>query len=176
MRALLVTAAAAVALAWPAFGSLAQAQPAAPACDSAEHRQFDFWVGRWDVFRSDTDQLVARSLIEKLYAGCAIRENWMPLGGTGGGSLNSYRPAERRWRQVWIDSANHLNEYEGGMAGDSMVLTGVSTKAGGERIPARITYRRRADGTVLQTGEQSKDGGRTWELRYEFVYRRAAGE
>ena len=170
------TAAAAAALGWPAFAVLAQAQPAAPACDSVEHRQFDFWVGRWDVYRSDTDQLVAHSLIEKLYAGCAIRENWMPLGGTGGGSLNSYRPGERRWRQVWADSANHLNEYEGGMAGDAMVLTGVSTKAGGERIPVRITYRRRSDGTVVQTGEQSKDGGRTWELRYEFVYRPAAAE
>lgn len=172
----LVTAAVAALLGWPACGAPAQAQPAAPACDTAEHRQFDFWVGRWDVHRSDTGQLVAHSLIEKLYAGCAIRENWMPIGGTGGGSLNTFRPGERRWRQVWIDSANHLNEYEGGMVGDAMVLTGVSTTAGGERTPVRITYRNRADGTVLQTGEQSKDGGRTWELRYEFVYRRSAAD
>src|SRR5688572_25628693 len=93
-------------------GGAAVAQTAgAPApqpapCATPEHRQFDFWVGRWDVYRSDTNQLVARSLIENLYNGCAIRENWMPTGGAGGGSLNSYRTAERRWRQIYTSSGN----------------------------------------------------------------------
>ena len=63
--------------------------PPATLCHTAQHGQFDFWVGQWDVYRADTNQLVAHSLIEKLYNGCAVRENWMPLGGTGGGSLNS---------------------------------------------------------------------------------------
>ena len=30
----------------------APATPPPPACESAEHRQFDFWVGRWDVYPS----------------------------------------------------------------------------------------------------------------------------
>ncbi|WP_114953114.1 hypothetical protein [Sphingosinicella terrae] len=96
------------ALLLAAAGSVASAQttpppppaaavpPPPPACESPEHRQFDFWVGRWDVYPTGTDRLVAHSLIEKLYGGCAIRENWMPLGRTGGGSLNAWRPAERR--------------------------------------------------------------------------------
>ena len=50
------------------------------------------------------DQLVAHSLIEKLYNGCAVRENWMPLSGAGGGSLNSYRPEKKQWEQYWTDS------------------------------------------------------------------------
>src|ERR1041384_6491566 len=74
-----------------------QAPPAppptpAPACTSAQHRQFDFWVGRWDVYPTGKDKLVAHSLIEKLYSGCVIRENWMPLNGSDGGSLNTYDP------------------------------------------------------------------------------------
>ena len=55
----------------------AQAAPAPPppACTAPEHRQFDFWVGYWDVYPTGKEKLVAHSLIEKLYAGCTIREN-----------------------------------------------------------------------------------------------------
>ena len=45
--------------------------PPPPACTAAEHRQFDFWVGYWDVYPTGKDKLVAHSLIEKLYAGCS---------------------------------------------------------------------------------------------------------
>lgn len=147
--------------------------PPPPACETAEHRQFDFWVGRWDVYRPDTGKMVAHSLIEKLYGGCAIRENWMPLGGTGGGSLNSYRPGEKTWRQVWTDSGNNLNEYAGGLEGGVMVLTGESHPPTGPAVPIRMTYEAKRDGSVVQTGYQSSDGGKSWQLRYQFVYRRS---
>jgi hypothetical protein len=163
-----------------AFASAAAAQPASqpappPACESAEHRQFDFWVGSWDVSRPDTGQMVAHSLIEKLYGGCAIRENWMPLNGFGhGGSLNSYRPNEKKWRQVYTGAGNGWAEYSGGMAGDAMVITGTQTMANGSQTPVRITYERGADGSVIQIGEQSSDGGKSWQLSYKFIYRRSA--
>ncbi|HEX6604652.1 MAG TPA: hypothetical protein VF027_07215 [Sphingomicrobium sp.] len=154
----------------------AQAAPAAPpplACDSAEHRQFDFWVGRWDVYRPDTGKLVAHSLVEKLYAGCAIRENWMPLQGTGGGSLNTYRPEKSVWRQVWTDSLNNLNEYAGSFANGVMTLTGLSHPARGAPAPVRMTYEAKPDGSVVQTGYRSADRGQSWQLSYQFVYRRS---
>ena len=148
--------------------------PSPPACETPEHRQFDFWVGRWDVYPTGTDRLIAHSLIEKLYAGCAIRENWMPLGGAGGGSLNSYRPAERRWRQVWADSANGFVDFTGGLDGEAMVLTAPTTAPDGSRSLARMRYTRGADGSVRQEGAQSGDDGRTWQPSYDFTYRPAA--
>ena len=160
-------------LAVAAQGAVSAAAPP-PQCQSAEHRQFDFWVGQWDVYRTDTDQLVAHSRIEKLYGGCAVRENWMPIGGTGGGSLNSWRPAERKWRQTWTDSGNNWNEYAGGMEGGVMVLTGSSSKAGGAATPVRMSYEAKSDGSVVQTGYQSADGGKTWSLTYQYAYRPAA--
>ena len=154
-------------------GGQSAAQPPPPACETAEHKQFDFWVGKWDVYRPDTNQLVAHSVIEKLYGGCAVRENWMPIGGTGGGSLNSWRPGERKWRQTWTDSGNNWNEYVGGMEGGLMVLTGTSAKASGGAVPVRMTYEAKADGSVVQTGYQSTDDGKTWSLAYQFAYRPA---
>ena len=147
--------------------------PPPPACETAEHRQFDFWVGRWDVYPTGTDQLVAHSLIEKLYAGCAIRENWMPLRGAGGGSLNSWRPAERSWRQVWTDAANAFVEFAGGLDGEAMVLTARATLPDGRAALNRMRFTRESGGAVRQHGTQSTDDGATWQTQYDFTYRPA---
>lgn len=149
--------------------------PAAPppGCTSAEHRQFDFWVGRWDVYRTGTDRLAGHSLIESLYNGCAIRENWMPLRGGNGGSLNSWLPSERKWRQTWVDSANSYAVFEGAYEDGAMVLTGVWPGAAGPGTTPliRIRWTRAADGSVRQLGEQSTDQGRTWAPNFDFTYR-----
>ena len=144
-----------------------------PACATSEHHQFDFWLGRWDVYPTGTDRLVAHSLIESLYGGCAVRENWMPLRGAGGGSLNSWRPAERRWRQTWADSSNNWTEYVGGLEGEAMVLTASGTEPNGRPIVRRMRYMREAGGAVRQLGSQSVDGGVTWTTTYDFTYRPA---
>ena len=67
---------------------------------------------------------MAHSLIESLYAGCTIRENWMPLSNPGGGSLNMYDPGDKRWHQTWQDNGNARVEFDGGLAGNRMVLLG----------------------------------------------------
>jgi hypothetical protein len=44
---------AAVGVALLALRCYATAQSPPPACSAAEHRQFDFWIGRWEVFTPD---------------------------------------------------------------------------------------------------------------------------
>ena len=156
--------------------TLPSGPPPADLCNTAGHRQFDFWVGKWDVYRSDTNQLVAHSLIEKLYAGCAVRENWMPLQGAGGGSLNLYRPKSREWIQVWTDNGNNLNEYRGRRSGAKMIMVGTSTSTVGGVVPVRVTYESRTDGSVVQTGYSAAGKGKPWRLTYELVYRRTSNQ
>lgn len=145
-----------------------------PLCTAPEHRQFDFWVGRWDVYPTGTRQLVAHSLIERLFADCVIRETWMPARGGGGGSLNAWRPEERRWRQLWADSSNGWVDFSGGMEGEAMVLTGAWRNPDGTPNLTRMTYTRNADGSVRQAGTVSTDNGRTWRPSFDFTYVRAA--
>ena len=173
MRSRLCAFAGCVAFASSALAARAQ-PPAPPPCTSAEYHQFDFWLGRWDVFRADTHQLVAHSLIEKLYGGCAIRENWMPLVGGGGGSLNAYRPKEHRWQQIWIDSTNNLNSYAGAIEHGVMVMNGVSHAASGSTAPERMTFEALADGSVVQTGFRRLGKRASWTISYRFIYRRPA--
>jgi hypothetical protein len=161
-----------------ALASSGQQPPAAapPACASAEHRAFDFWVGRWDVYPTGQDKRIARSLIERLYGGCAIRENWMPIGRTGGGSLSSWDPDAKRWRQTWVDSSGATVQFEGAMRGDAMVMTGWWRDVLGPRRSAhvRMTYTPLAGGAVRQAGETSVDDGKSWQPSFDFTYRPAA--
>lgn len=151
------------------------AAPAPPACATPEYRQFDFWVGAWDVYPTGKDKLVAHSLIERLYNGCAIRENWMPLGGADGGSLNNYVAGEG-WRQTWLDSSGARVEFRGGWDGKAMVLTGMwaGVLGPGQDALVRMTYTRDAQGWVRQFGEASTDAGKTWAVNFDLTYKPAA--
>ena len=169
---------AAIALIAQSAGSQA-APPPPPPCAAQVFAGFDFWVGDWDVYPNIKDPakapLVARSKIERLYAGCAVRENWMPLKGPGGGSLNAVDPATGRWHQTWIGSQPGRVEFDGGRVGDAMVLTGwwAGVNGPGKDALIRMTYTPIDKDTVRQHGEQSTDHGVTWTTSFDFIYRRS---
>jgi len=161
------------ALAWMVSFAPLEAQtpapPPPPACTSAGHHQFDFWVGQWDVYRPDTNKLVAKSLIESLYDGCALRENWMPFTGTAGGSINVYRSKTGEWRQIWIDGGNEVHEYRGRWTGKKMEFEGEAKDSADVGRKVRMTFEPMADGSVVQTGYKWSDKG--WAVDYQFTYR-----
>ncbi len=161
-----------------AVSSLAHAQTPPPGCTSAESHQFDFWVGRWEVFPAASPQTkIADSLIEKLYMGCAVRENWMPLAtkaqGGGGGSLNAYNPATGKWRQTWLDPGGFA-DFTGGWDGKAMVIEGVWPQPGHPAQMTRMTYTPLPDGSVEQAGSTSDDNGATWQPGFDLIYRHPA--
>ena len=154
----------------------APAPPPPPACAGAEHGQFDFWVGRWDVYPARSTSLTAHSLIEKLHGGCVIRETWMPLQGGGGGSLNHFDRAEGRWHQTWIGSTNDRVEFQGGLVDGKMVLTGFWKNANGPGKDGlvRMSYSQLGGGEVRQFGEISTDHGVSWSTFFDLTYKRSA--
>jgi hypothetical protein len=162
----------------PGAAQTAAPAPASPprACAGPEHQQFDFWVGHWDVFPTGKPKMVAHSVIEKLYGGCTIRENWLPLNNPGGGSLNMYEPSDKRWHQTWHDNSNARVEFHGGLAGNRMVLTGFwpGVNGPGQDGLIRMTYTPNADKSVRQHGEISTDHGLSWSTSFDFTYKRSA--
>ena len=150
------------------------AAPAPSGCNTAESRQFDFWIGNWDVARAQAPgKKIANSRIEKLYAGCAVRENWMPLRpNVGGGSLNAYDQVQKKWRQFWIDSDGGIIEFSGDWNGKTMVLEGPISQPGQPPQTKRMTFTPRADGSVEQVGQTSSDG-KVWAPEYDLIYKRS---
>jgi hypothetical protein len=154
------------------------AVPNPPAgCDTPESHQWDFWVGKWEVRPRGADKVIAHSLIEKKYSGCAIRENWMPIDhelAGGGGSLSIYDPRLGQWRQTWMDSAGSRVQLDGGFHGGVMTITGTWANfiAPGQDALVRMNYQKLPDGEVRQWAQSSVDGGKTWKPSFDFVYRK----
>lgn len=156
-----------VILATCAVAQPAVAKPATQApCSAPEYHQLDFWIGRWDVYDS-SGTLIAHSLIERVYD-CGIRENWMPLGKKGGGSLSIYVPAEGHWEQFWIDATGSRAFFTGRWNGHAMVISG---RWAGPLV--RMTYSKNADGSVRQLGERSINERTKWTQTFDFTYRRS---
>jgi hypothetical protein len=145
--------------------------PVKPPCSSPEHRQFDFWLGDWEV-RDPAGKVVGRNHLTSLHKGCAMLENWTGAGGYTGSSLNIYDADRRKWHQTWVDSGGGLLQLEGAWADGSMVLAGVASSpdAPGEVTVNRITWRPLPDGRVRQHWETSTDKGRTWKTAFDGFY------
>lgn len=149
------------------------AAPPPPKCTAAESRQFDFWIGEWNVTDQQTRQHAGESHIEKLYGGCVLRENWSS-DGFRGGSLNSWWKGDGRWHQTWMDQNGAFRHFIGGLQNGKMVMTAEqpSQREPGKTVLVRLTFTPNADGTVRQYSDFSTDGGSTWQLRYDYLYRR----
>jgi hypothetical protein len=143
-------------------------QTFAGACDSSEHRQFDFWLGTWQV-RTPDGKLAGTNRIEREYDGCVIHEHYTTERGYTGESLNAYDAARKVWHQTWVDNGGTLLLLEGGLHAGSMVLEGQSLDDKGRTIKQRITWTPNADGSVRQHWESTDENGR-WTTVFDGKY------
>ena len=95
------------------------AQQPAP-CSAPQHRQFDFWIGDWEV-KNAAGNVTGTNRIESILGGCVIRENWQGTQGPSGTSLNLYAP-DGEWPREWVDSQGNLLELHGGLEEGKMVM------------------------------------------------------
>src|SRR5436190_13603543 len=94
----------------PAF---AYAQPnVKPCAQDPNYRQFDFWIGDWDVF-GVKGKKAGDSHVELMLDSCVIYENWTSAGNYAGKSFNTYNSAIKKWQQTWVDDKGGLTEYFG---------------------------------------------------------------
>lgn len=153
------------------FTSLASADPPAapPApCGGAEFRQFDFWLGSWEVHTPD-GKLAGTNRIEKQYDGCVVHEHYVTGGAYSGESLNIYDATRKVWHQSWVDTSGTLLLLEGKRVGPSMVLEGKTLGADGKATRHRITWTPNADGSVRQFWESTDATGK-WTTAFDGRY------
>lgn len=149
--------------------------PKPPPCTGAQYRQFDFWLGSWEV-RDPAGKLVGHNRIESAHDGCVLIEHWSGAKGVTGTSVNLYDRDRGRWHQTWVDSGGGLLQLDGGIDGGAMVLSGdaFDTDAPAQSSRQRITWTPQDDGRVRQLWEASTDGGRTWAVVFDGRYARIA--
>ena len=138
-----------------------------------EYRQFDFWIGDWDV-KTQQGQTAGTNTIQRLENGCLILENWTGSQGGTGKSINFYNASTSKWRQTWVSSTGGVTEYEGSYKDGAMRYEGESI-ANGAKLMLRLTFFNASPDRVRQLAEQSADGGKTWTTTYDFMYFRTKG-
>ena len=99
-----------------------QAETSDPPCSDQAFRDFDFWLGRWEVHTA-SGELAGHNEIQSAERGCVLTETWQGSRGGTGRSLNYYSPIEDRWHQLWV-SPGVIIDVAGGLSDQGMVLTG----------------------------------------------------
>ena len=153
-----------------------QAQQNQAPCESrAESRQFDFWVGDWNVVTTRELTPVGRSHIERGLGDCVIWENWTSLGESAysGKSYNVYNPDQKRWEQFWVDNQGGMIHFCGNLTAGVMDLyTDGIPQADGKALKRRLRFYNLGADRVRQFSEGSTDDGKTWTVEYDFTYNR----
>jgi tetratricopeptide (TPR) repeat protein len=154
----------------PRFEALLAAteRAAAPCLNEPEPRRLAFWVGSWDVIYLGAR--IATSTVERLENGCLYLETYAQPGASSR-SLHYYHRGLGRWRQVYVDGLGGVGEYSGEFRDGALHYAGEFRTGGGELQLYRMSYRDLGAAGVEQVAEASTDGGKTWALRYDILYR-----
>ena len=158
-----------VATGVPLLGLAAQSQQQPAACTASAYRQFDFWVGEWEV--TDPQGAVAgANTITTILGGCVLQEHWRGAGGSTGYSYNIFNLQTRKWHQTWVDSGGQLLLLDGGIEGGKMVLSGETVGQGGQTTVNEISWEPLDGGRVRQLWRSSTDGGANWQVVFDGLY------
>ena len=166
MTALLLCAAAGAA-------GAAQPTPPTPPCSDPPSRQFDFWIGDWDVF-NPAGQQVGTNRIALVY-GCVLHESWKATKVVEGQSFNRYDADRGVWHQTWVDNTGSLLLLEGGFRDGAMVLSDATVPGRKAGAPVNeIRWTKESDDAVRQVWLTTDDGGKTWKTAFDGRYVRSS--
>ena len=154
----------------------AAASQSSPCEQDARFREFDFWVGEWEVHDADGNFLGENS-ITRAERGCALMEKWRGAKGSTGMSMNYLDKVRDEWVQIWHAAAGYQLEIRGGLTDEGMLLSGnIHYIGSGQTAPFRGLWTPLPDGRIRQYFEQSNDDGATWQPWFEGFYSRKPNE
>jgi len=168
-----------VALLVVAAPSALRAQDALP----PEARQFDFWVGEWDVnlrmLQDDLtwrDSVQAEAHIYPVLGGKAVLELW-DSPSIKGFSLRHYDPAKQAW-VLWLNWPSQNRSGSGSLEGTFRHGRGnfysSSDQPDGSRSISRYSFNDITADSLRWDDAYSKDGGRTWTNNWIMEFSRTA--
>ena len=149
-----------------------QVQHNATPCDDSEFKQFDFWLGDWDVASAADGAHQGSSHISKEMSGCVIWENWTSAGGAYfGKSYNTWNSNLNRWEQYWVDSSGGVMFFHGSLKDKVMdYWTDDVPQSAGGTLLRHLQFFNIGPDKIRQWSQGSSDGGKTWRTEYDLIY------
>lgn len=153
-----------------------------PPCSSPESRQFDFWLGEWDltwpanqVGGDEGDTGTGTNRIERLFGDCVLEENFTTSdSGFQGRSHSVYDPGSGFWHQTWVDSSGGYIALSGSFDGKAMTLMTRPREVNGESRVNRMVFSDITAESLEWRWQGSRDNGNSWGDLWHISYRRAA--
>ncbi len=138
-------------------------------CQTAEFRQFDFWIGDWAV-ENPAGKKVGDNLVTREQDGCILVEHWKSGRGIETGtSFNYYDIRDKKFHQIYFDNSGNAGAYPpmaGGLVDNKMVMLSDENVS-----PVfRWTWYVISPGKVRQMAEQSNDRQKTWQIVWDSTY------
>ena len=156
----------------PAAPSTPPLKPPAP-CTAIENRQFDFWIGDWEV-TNPAGQPAGTNHIKPILNGCVLHESWKGKGNFVGESFNVYDARRKVWHQTWVDGSGGALMMDGKFENGSMTLSDRDMPGKPDAMAVNeIAWTPNADGSVRQHWRTSNDGGKTWATAFDGKYVRS---
>ncbi|HKO54528.1 MAG TPA: hypothetical protein VJ276_01545 [Thermoanaerobaculia bacterium] len=139
-----------------------------PCAAAPEFRQFDYWLGEWDV--QSNGQKIARSSIQLILDDCVVFENYATIDGRyAGKSFSVWNAPRRQWEQRYVDTTGAFHEWIGALEGDHLVFTW-RYELNGVKTLQKMTYVKEGPDQVRQKIDVSTDDGKTWNGSYDGLY------
>jgi hypothetical protein len=140
-------------------------------CSRPEAKQFDFWVGEWDLSWGEDGK--GTNHIRKVYDRCVIEENFD--GGTSiplkGMSVSVFNEESGKWQQTWVDNQGGYLDFIGEYQDDRMILS-QSFEKDGQEIHQRMVWYNITEDELDWNWERSDDGAKNWKVLWKIHYRR----
>ncbi len=151
-------------------------------CSDPKARDFDFWVGEWDLTwpgeqtgGEEGSQGRGVNRVSKKFGDCVIEENFSTSDGRFfGHSVSVYDSNAGIWRQTWVDSSGSYLSFTGEFDGEKLTLrTEPVEREDGEVAVNRMVFSEISDSSLKWDWQGSKDGGSTWVDLWNISYTRA---
>jgi hypothetical protein len=154
----------------------AQSSPAPTPCEAPQQKQFDFWIGEWDLSwpgEKPGEMGHGTNSIKRIMDGCIVQENFsggdsMHLRGT---SVSVYDTNSHHWKQTWVDNEGGYLDFSGELKDGEMILQRESVRDGA-KILQRMVWKNISSQEMDWTWEASRDGGKTWQVNWPIHYKR----
>ena len=157
-------------------GAPATAPAKTTTCTAPAYRQFDFWLGNWDVFDvASPTVIVAHVRVVPILEGCVLHEFYEGADGHQGQSFSIFDASRQVWHQSWVTNNGQLLVIEGGMQAGSMILGGADRTPDGKERRVRGTWKCVHEG-VRESAQRSTDGGLTWEPWFDLLFHPHPGD
>ena len=139
-----------------------------------EARQFDFWLGHWDLTWGDQER--GTNVITSILNDHVILENFTSQATPPfvGMSVSVFNRASGKWQQTWVDNEGGYLDFVGEFRDGQMILQRTA-ELNGKRIEQRMVWYNITVEHLDWNWERSDDHGATWRGLWKIHYQRQPG-